>query len=106
VGDRLVSRAYFVADDAASGRMTMTSNIRELSGDKKPGRTWHMGQTIARRLHALRLFWIKFNNDWSWNNAAGLAYNLLVYPVVTYACTHHASWKQRVTFSVVTAMVF
>jgi len=23
-------------------------------------------------------FWIKFNNDWSWNNAAGLAYNLML----------------------------
>jgi membrane protein len=62
----------------------MTSNTQELSGDRKLKRTRHMGQTIAKRLHLLHLFWIKFNNDWSWNNAAGLAYNLLLsmFPLV------------------------
>ena len=29
-------------------------------------------------------FWTKFNNDWTWNNSAGLAYNLIlaVFPIV------------------------
>jgi len=29
-------------------------------------------------------FWTKFNNDWSWNNAAGLAFNLIlaVFPIM------------------------
>jgi len=29
-------------------------------------------------MKTLGMFWIKFNNDWSWNNAAGLAYNLML----------------------------
>lgn len=41
----------------------------------------HIFEKDARPLMA---FWIKFNNDWSWNNAAGLAYNLLlaIFPMV------------------------
>src|SRR5438270_11878842 len=40
--------------------------------------------TIKKGMKTLQLFWIKFNNDWSWNNAAGLAYNLLLsmFPLV------------------------
>jgi len=34
--------------------------------------------TIKKGMKTLGMFWIKFNNDWSWNNAAGLAYNLLL----------------------------
>lgn len=48
-------------------------------------------QKIAKALHTLEekahpalAFYMKFNNDWSWNNAAGLAYNLLLamFPIV------------------------
>ena len=41
-------------------------------------------QTVKKNVTPLGLFWIKFNNDWSWNNAAGLAYNLLLsmFPLV------------------------
>ncbi len=62
----------------------MASNTPELSGDKKSGRTWHGGQTLAKPLSLVQLFWIKFNNDWSWNHAAGLAYSLLLslFPLV------------------------
>src|SRR5438132_9567843 len=40
--------------------------------------------TLGRETKPLRAFWLKFNNDWSWNNAAGLAYNLLLsmFPLV------------------------
>src|SRR5437667_6240610 len=40
--------------------------------------------TIKKGMKTLGMFWIKFNNDWSWNNAAGLAYNLLlsIFPLV------------------------
>src|SRR6266567_5996701 len=40
--------------------------------------------TIKKGMKTLGMFWIKFNNDWSWNNAAGLAYNLLLsmFPLV------------------------
>lgn len=46
---------------------------------------------VSAVLHALEMgvqsfvtFWTKFNNDWAWNNAAGLAYNLIlaVFPIV------------------------
>ena len=33
---------------------------------------------IKKGIKTLGMFWIKFNNDWSWNNAAGLAYNLML----------------------------
>lgn len=48
-------------------------------------------QRLAEALHSiggkarpLLAFYMKFNNDWSWNNAAGLAYNLLLamFPLV------------------------
>src|SRR5947209_6336808 len=40
--------------------------------------------TIKKGMKTLGMFWIKFNNDWSWNNAAGLAYYLLLsmFPLV------------------------
>src|SRR5438034_7884845 len=41
-------------------------------------------QIIQKDMKSLVAFWTKFNNDWSWNNAAGLAYNLIlaVFPIV------------------------
>ena len=40
--------------------------------------------TLEKIVQPLVAFWTKFNNDWSWNNAAGLAYNLIlaVFPIV------------------------
>ena len=40
--------------------------------------------TLERVLQPVAAFWTKFNNDWAWNNAAGLAYNLIlaVFPIV------------------------
>ena len=40
--------------------------------------------TLEKVVQPLVIFWTKFNNDWSWNNAAGLAYNLIlaVFPIV------------------------
>jgi membrane protein len=58
------------------------------SHEPPPGRKKH---AVAAALHALEkgirplvAFWTKFTNDWSWNNAAGLAYNLIlaVFPIV------------------------
>src|ERR1051326_3721161 len=62
--------------------MASTSHEPPTSGKKHP---------VSAALHALEkgirplvAFWTKFNNDWSWNNAAGLAYNLIlaVFPIV------------------------
>ncbi len=41
-------------------------------------------QIIQKDMKSLVAFWTKFNNDWSWNNAAGLAYNLIlaIFPIV------------------------
>src|ERR1051326_1501141 len=37
-----------------------------------------------KKTKPLQAFWAKFNNDWSWNNAAGLAFNLImsIFPLV------------------------
>ena len=41
-------------------------------------------RTFEKNVQLLVAFWTKFNNDWSWNNAAGLAYSLIlaVFPIV------------------------
>jgi membrane protein len=41
-------------------------------------------QSVEKKAHPVIAFYMKFNNDWSWNNAAGLAYNLLLamFPMV------------------------
>jgi len=55
---------------------------------KQPQSRRHTGKRlrrhVAKDVTPLWQFWIKFNNDWSWNNAAGLAYNLLLsmFPLV------------------------
>jgi uncharacterized BrkB/YihY/UPF0761 family membrane protein len=40
--------------------------------------------TLEKDVQPLVAFWTKFNNDWSWNNAAGLAFNLIlaVFPIM------------------------
>jgi membrane protein len=40
--------------------------------------TQRVTQTLTRDAKLLGAFWTKFNNDWSWNNSAGLAYNLIL----------------------------
>jgi uncharacterized BrkB/YihY/UPF0761 family membrane protein len=41
-------------------------------------------RALEKNVRPLVAFWTKFNNDWSWNNAAGLAYNLIlaVFPIM------------------------
>lgn len=41
-------------------------------------------RVVEQKAHPALAFYMKFNNDWSWNNAAGLAYNLLLamFPIV------------------------
>ncbi len=41
-------------------------------------------RTLGKKVHPLVAFWNKFNNDWIWNNAAGLAFNLIlaVFPII------------------------
>jgi hypothetical protein len=40
--------------------------------------------TLEKNVQPLVAFWTKFTKDWSWNHAAGLAYNLIlaVFPIV------------------------
>ena len=41
-------------------------------------------RALSKSAHPLLTFWNKFNNDWTWNNAAGLAFNLIlaVFPII------------------------
>ncbi len=41
-------------------------------------------RTLGKSAQPLVAFWNKFNNDWTWNNAAGLAFNLIlaVFPII------------------------
>src|SRR3989440_10694482 len=55
----------------------------------QPGSQKHHGissilKTLDKKTKPFQAFWTKFNNDWSWNNAAGLAYNLIlsIFPLV------------------------
>ena len=62
--------------------MTSTSHEPPTSRKKYPvSAALH---TLEKNVQPLVTFWTKFNNDWSWNNAAGLAYNLIlaVFPIV------------------------
>ncbi|HZO74504.1 MAG TPA: YhjD/YihY/BrkB family envelope integrity protein [Ktedonobacteraceae bacterium] len=62
--------------------MTNTSHEPATSRKKHPvSAALH---TLDKDVQPLVAFWTKFNNDWSWNNAAGLAYNLIlaVFPIV------------------------
>ena len=46
--------------------------------------TGRLRHRVQKNVKPFASFWMKFNNDWSWNNAAGLAYNLLLsmFPLV------------------------
>ena len=62
--------------------MTSTSHEPPTSRKKYPvSAALH---TLEKNVQPLVTFWTKFSNDWSWNNAAGLAYNLIlaVFPIV------------------------
>jgi membrane protein len=61
---------------------------------KSAQRVTHTLQNDAKSLGA---FWIKFNNDWSWNHSAGLAYNLILslFPQVIVAVAILGLWLGR-----------
>lgn len=46
--------------------------------------TLHLRRDATKSAKVVTQFWIKFNNDWSWPNSAGLAYSLLLsmFPLV------------------------
>ncbi len=51
---------------------------------KKHNITVEIVHAVSKETEPLQQFWNKFNNDWSWNHAAGLAYSLIlsVFPLV------------------------
>src|SRR5438132_4713644 len=64
--------------------MVMATNTQKKPAGMKQNTSALVMHTLGRQTKPLRAFWLKFNNDWSWNNAAGLAYNLLMsmFPLV------------------------
>src|SRR5947209_14430899 len=64
--------------------MVMATNTSKSPAGMKRNTGALVMHTLGRQTKPLRAFWLKFNNDWSWNNAAGLAYNLLLsmFPLV------------------------
>lgn len=62
----------------------MSDVIDTKQAQTKRHTTARLRRNVAKDVKPLWQFWMKFNNDWSWNNAAGLAYNLLLsmFPLV------------------------
>ncbi len=62
----------------------MANDLQELATYKRKEPFSSAIHTFKKNGRPLVALWIKFNNDWSWNNAAGLAYNLLlaIFPIV------------------------
>jgi membrane protein len=62
----------------------MTSTSHESPPSRKQHSVSAVLRALAKGIRPLVAFWTKCNNDWSWNNAAGLAYNLIlaVFPIV------------------------
>src|SRR5579859_311541 len=62
----------------------MTSTLHEPPTSRKKHPISAALHSLEKGLQPLVAFWTKFNNEWSWNNAAGLAYNLIlaVFPIV------------------------
>ena len=62
----------------------MTSTPHEPPTSRKKYPVSAALHTLEKNVQPLVTFWTKFSNDWSWNNAAGLAYNLIlaVFPIV------------------------
>src|SRR5579864_2582948 len=52
----------------------MTTNVKESQHSKHSGAL----QTVEKDIHPIQAFGTKFNNDWSMNFSAALAYNLLM----------------------------
>src|SRR5436305_9007650 len=74
----------FTENKASLQGIAMVTKTQEKHAHTKQDNHQPMISTIKKVFKTLALFWIKFNNDWSWNNAAGLAYNLLLsmFPLV------------------------
>lgn len=62
----------------------MATETPRQQASPKHQRRLRIFQTLDKKTKPLQAFWNKFNNDWSWNNAAGLAYNLIlsIFPLV------------------------
>jgi len=62
----------------------MASNSLEPDTSNKRGPLPGGMHTLIKHSQLLVAFWTKFTNDWSFNNAAGLAYNLLlaIFPII------------------------
>src|SRR6266516_4867289 len=64
--------------------MVMATERSKQQANRKYHKVRGLVHSLDQRTKPLQAFWNKFNNDWSWNNAAGLAYNLLlsIFPLV------------------------
>src|SRR6266513_6334873 len=64
--------------------MEMASEAAWQPDSQKHQRISRILKTLDKKTKPFQEFWTKFNNDWSWNNAAGLAYNLIlaIFPIV------------------------
>src|SRR5436305_59811 len=62
----------------------MATKTARQPGSQKHQRISRILKTLDKKTKPFQAFWTKFNNDWSWNNAAGLAYNLIlsIFPLV------------------------
>src|SRR6266566_3874225 len=58
--------------------MGMATKTARQPGRQKHQRISRILKTLDKKTKPYQAFWTKFNNDWSWNNAAGLAYNLIL----------------------------
>jgi len=60
-----------------------TETVRQPESQKHQ-RISRILKTLDKKTKPFQEFWTKFNNDWSWNNAAGLAFNLIlsIFPLV------------------------
>ncbi|TMC90065.1 MAG: YihY/virulence factor BrkB family protein [Chloroflexi bacterium] len=64
--------------------MEMATETARQPGSQKHQRISRILKTLDKKTKPFQEFWAKFNNDWSWNNAAGLAFNLIlsIFPLV------------------------
>src|SRR6266513_2332501 len=64
--------------------MEMASEAAWQPDSQKHQRISRILKTLDKKTKSFQEFWTKFNNDWSWNNAAGLAFNLIlsIFPLV------------------------
>src|SRR6202035_5401818 len=64
--------------------MEMASEIARQPESQRHQRISRILKTLDKKTKPFQESWTKFNNDWSWNNAAGLAFNLIlsIFPLV------------------------